>query len=214
MNQAKSVAEGFITVSSVIWLFACITVSANSNQWLSLGLFAFLAVPFLVRGILSFRGFKAKVTAQAAVKKAKTVLMALQGFGFACWFLDVISTIFAININQTSSELNILGWPFGAVGALAYYIPITFLTYFLLYKAKSKESFYVAVLITAVTVFMGLRNLNAGLYNLSSMQINSSAAGLETLGILLAIMSTLSTFNILAAIRKNHAWQKLALQKS
>ncbi len=214
MNQAKSVAQGFTAAANVIWLIASIWVSVNINLWLGLGLFVFLAVPFSLRNIMSLRGFNAKMTTQAAVKKAKTVLMALQGFGFACWFLDVTSTIFAININQTSSELNILGWPFGALGALTYYIPTTFLTYFLLYKVKSKESFYVAVIITAVTVFMGLRNLNAGLYNLSGMQINSSAAGLETLGILLAIMSALSAFNILAAIRKIHAWQKLALQKS
>src|SRR5208337_2875306 len=120
-----------------------IWVSVNINLWLGLGLFVFLAVPFSLRNIMSLRDFDAKMTAQDAVKKAKTVLMALQGFGFACWFLDVTSTIFAININQTSSELNILGWPFGALGALTYYIPTTFLTYFLLYKVKSKESFYV-----------------------------------------------------------------------
>ena len=73
------------------------------------------------------------------VMQAKNVLMAMQGVGLACWFLDVISTIFAINISQTSSELNPLGWPFSAIGALAYYIPITFVVYCLLYKVKSRN---------------------------------------------------------------------------
>lgn len=133
--------------------------------------------------------------------------MALQGVGFACWFLDVISTIFTININQTGSELNPLGWPFSAAGALAYYIPITFVVYCLLYKIKSKETFYGAVALTAVTLFMSARNLNAGLHNFPRVgSFTSSAAELEALCIWLAIVVALGTSNTIVILR-NRAWR-------
>jgi hypothetical protein len=205
MDQAKSVGQGFVAAACVVWLIACIYVGSDINLWLGLGLFVFLAVPFFARGIIGLEYFRLKNSAQTAVKKAKSVLMALQGVGLACWFLDVISTIFTININQTSSESNVLGWPFSALGALAYYAPITFLVYYLLYKVKSKESFYSVVVITAVTMFMGLRNLNAGLHNLLALgQTYSLTAELEITGILLAVGVILASVNLVAAIKSKN----------
>lgn len=150
---------------------------------------------------LSSKALKSNDAAQTMVKQMKKVLMSLQGVGFACWFLDVLSTIFVININQTSSELNPLGWPLGAVGALAYYMPITFVAYYLLYKVKSKESFYSTIVITAVTLFMGARNLNAGLYNFPNTgSFNLSMDNLEILGIWLTVIIILATLNIAATL--------------
>ncbi len=122
--------------------------------------------------------------------------MALQGFGFACWFFDVLSTAFVISIKHASYELNPLGWPLSAVGALAYFVPITFAAYYLLFKAKSKESFYATIVLTGVSVFMGLRNLCASLYNLP--KINPFASQTEDyliLGIWIALVITLATLN-------------------
>lgn len=205
MNPAKNVAQSFIAVASAICLF----VTAGwlifyLNPWVGFALFL-LVIPFSIRSVIILKGLTEKKSAQTRVKQAKSILMTLQGVGFACWFLDVISSIFTININQTSSELNPLGWPFGALGALAYYIPITFVVYYLLYKTKSKESFYGTVALTAVTLFMSARNLNAGLHNFSSVgSFTSSTAELEVLCIWLAIVVALGIFNIIV-ILKNRA---------
>jgi len=208
MDQAKSVLQGFIALASVIWLITCVWVASNVNMntWLGLGLFLFLAVPFSICGTVYLKGFKERKSAQTAVKKAKNVLMSLQGFGFACWFFDVISTFFVINLNQSGSELNPLGWPFSALGALVYYIPITFVVYYLLYKVKSKESFYVTVAVTGISLFMGARNLSAALYNLREIySFTASTADLEILGMWLGIAVILATVNIVAVIKNKNS---------
>lgn len=204
MDQAKSVAQGFIASASAIWLVTFVMVSIGMNLWLGLGLFLFLAVPFSIHAVQYLKSLKGKKPAQTRVKQAKNILMSMQGVGFACWFFDVLSTIFVVNIKQSDSELNPLGWPFGAVGALAYYIPITFVAYCLLFKVKSKESFYGAVGITAVSLFMGARNLNAGLlsnFPRIGLFTFSNAADLEILFIWLAILVTLRILNIMAIIK-------------
>ena len=204
MDQAKSVAQGFIAMVSVICLFVTFGwLPFYLNLWVGLGLFLFLAVPFSIRCVMVLKRFREKKPAQTGVKQAKNVLMSLQGVGFACWFFDVISTIFVVNIKLSGSELNPLGWPFGAVGALVYYIPITFVVYYLLYKAKSKESFYVTVVISAVSLFMGIRNLNAGSYNFAKIgSFASSTEDFEILGIWLAVLIILALLNIAAIINK------------
>jgi hypothetical protein len=42
------------------------------------------------------------------MEKAKSILTALQGLGFACWPFDILSPIFLIDIQQTAKELNML----------------------------------------------------------------------------------------------------------
>ena len=41
------------------------------------------------------------------MEKAKSILTALQGLGFACWSFDILSPIL-IDIQQTAKELNML----------------------------------------------------------------------------------------------------------
>lgn len=202
-TQAKDIAYGFIVMASVI----CLLVTHEwptfyLNLWAGFALFFFLAASFSSCNIIFIRSLKQR-SAQTVVKDLKNVLMALQGATIACWFFDVISTTFAININQVSYELNPLRWPLSSVGALAYYIPITFSVYYLLYKVKSKESFYVALIITTVTLFMGSRNLNAGLNNFQSANSFASSTGeLEVQSIWFAVVTTLSLFNLIIFFRK------------
>jgi len=202
MSQAKNVAQGFSAMASGIWLLTCAWVSTNINMWFGLGLFLFLAVPFTIRGIGFLKSLTMEMQAQARVKQVKSILMSLQGVGLACWFFDVISTIFVVDIKQSGYELNPLGWPLGAVGALVYYVPITFVAYYLLYKVKSKESVYATIVITAVTLFMGAMNLNAGLYNFPKTgSFTLSMDNLAILGIWLAIITILAILNIVAIIK-------------
>jgi uncharacterized membrane protein YidH (DUF202 family) len=205
MSQAKSVTSGFIAVASAICLFVTLLWLPIYVNWgVGLALFAFLAVPFLINSYFAVKRFRQKKQDDpAGVKKAKNLLMAMQGFGFACWFFDVLSTIFVINILRSGQELNILGWPYSALGALAFYIPITFVAYFLLFKVKSKESFYATVAITALTVFMGLRNLWGSLYNFPKTEdFTPSFENLTVLGIWVAITITLVVLNVKLVIKK------------
>jgi hypothetical protein len=203
MEQAKNVAQGYLATASVICLFVTFGwLHFYVNPWIGFGLFLFLAATFSIHCIMLLKNVKGEKSAQTRVKQTKKVLMSLQGVGFACWFFDVISTVFVVNVKQSSFELNPLGWPLSAVGALIYYIPITFVAYYLLYKVKSKESFYATTVITAVTLFMGARNLNAGLYNFPNTgSFTLSMGNLEILGIWFTIIITLATLNIVATLK-------------
>lgn len=206
MGQAKNVVHGFLEMTSAICLFVIAEwLIFYLDLWVGLALFLFLAIPFAIRSIFVLKGLIERKSAQNRVRQAKSVLMALQGVGFACWFLDVISTIFTVNINQTGFELNPLGWPFSATAALAFYVPITFVIYYLLFKMKSVESFYAAVILTVVMLSMSAMNLNAGLNNFSKIgSFTSSTAELEILCLWLAIVVILGIFNI-AVILRNEA---------
>jgi hypothetical protein len=207
MEQAKNVAQGILTTISVICLIVTFSwLPFYWNRLAGFGLFLFLAVPFSASAILSLKHIRAKKPAQTRVKQAKNALLSMQGVGFACWFFDVLSTIFVVNIKQSSEEVNILGWPYGALGALAYYVPITFVAYYLLFKVKSKESFYATAVITAVSLFMGLMNLNASFYNLAKVgSFSLTIENFEILGVWLALLITLSALNIMAIIKTKNA---------
>jgi len=108
-----------------------------------------------------------------------------------------------LNIQKSGDELNILGWPYSALGALAFYIPVTFAAYYLLFKVKSKESFYATAALSVVSIFIGLMNLNAGLLNLMQLYtFNLSIEDFAIFSMWLAIMASLSAFNVLALIKK------------
>jgi hypothetical protein len=202
MVQAKNIAQGFIVSASAICMFETVAANFLPNLLLALLLFFVLAVPLAVNLLLAWKRFNKDKPLQAKVRQTKNLLMALQGFGFACWFFDVLSTTLVIDVEHASSELNPLGWPLSALGALAYFIPITFIAYYLLFGLKSKESFYAAVVLTGVSVFMGLRNFGASFYNLSG--VGTFAGYVEdwaVLGIWIAVVTSLATFAILFIVK-------------
>jgi hypothetical protein len=90
----------------------------------------------------------------------------MQGVALACWMFDLATTYYAVDVKQVAVEINPLGWPLGILGALAYYGPTLLLSYVLLFRMKEKISFYAAVPMTVVAVYMGLMNLHAGTLNL------------------------------------------------
>jgi hypothetical protein len=128
--------------------------------------------------------------------------MAMQGLGFACWFFDVLSTVYQINILQTAIELNFLGWPFSALGALAFYVPMVFVAYFLLYQVKTKLSFYVAVLVSVLVLFMGALNFNAAMYNFWQVNPLGSVVDFVVIGVWAAVLAVFAMLNV-ASIKKH-----------
>lgn len=85
---------------------------------------------------------------------------------FCFWAFDVLTTLYVIDYLGVAVELNPLGWPFGAWGALIFYIPALVFTYLLLFRIKNKYSIVAATLITMMALLLGVMNLLAGIHNM------------------------------------------------
>ena len=99
-------------------------------------------------------------------EEKKTYLLYLHIAPLLCWAFDVLSTLYVINILGVADELNPLGWPFGAWGALIFYIPAFLFTYLLLFRMEKRLSRWIAVAITLLSLGLGGMNLLAGLHNI------------------------------------------------
>jgi hypothetical protein len=77
-----------------------------------------------------------------------------------------------------AGEINPLGWPWGVLGALIFYIPALLFTYLLLFRFKNRLSLLAAILITLLALGLGIMNLLAGLHNIGIVEIY---AGTSTL---------------------------------
>jgi hypothetical protein len=97
--------------------------------------------------------------------KLKTFLIPVYGAAFACWLFDISTTYYAIDVVREATELNPLGWPLGAVGALVFYVPVTVFAYTLLFKIGQKYSIAAAAVITFLTACLGSMNFNEGVHN-------------------------------------------------
>jgi len=99
-------------------------------------------------------------------EKLGRILLCLYVVPFVLWAFDISTTFYAINVLGVAGEENPLGWPFGVLGALIFYVPALAFTYLLLFKVKDRYSPFAAILITALALFSGIMNLCAGLHNL------------------------------------------------
>jgi hypothetical protein len=104
-------------------------------------------------------------------ERMKPILLYSYIFPFSCWTFDVTATFYAINILHVAAETNPLGWPFGALGALSFYIPALIFTYLLLFRIKNRLSPVVAFLETLLAFGFGFMNLFAGLHNVGIVQM-------------------------------------------
>ncbi len=207
MEQVKQVAYGFAAMASGISLFVTFLWigSAYLNPLLGVPLFLLLMVPFALycRGLV--KRVSQKTPIETRVKQAKNVLMALPGVGLACWFFDVLSTFFVINISQSGTELNPLGWPYSAPAALVYYIPITLIMYYMLFRVKRKVSFHAALIISLATLSFSTASFFASLNNFGlGVSRGSATAYLVIICIWSAVIISLSVFNI-ASVRAKRA---------
>lgn len=206
MSYAGTVWRGFIASSSLLCLvITLLWLPHYIGLWASLACFIVLAVPFILNCYKSlYQNAQQNTNTQATVQIAKSTLMALQGLGFACWFFDVISTVFIINIQQVAIELNFLGWPLSALGALIFYVPMAIVVYFLLYRVKTKLSFYVAVMVSVLVLFVGALNINASLYNFNSIYPVSAFEDGLVVGIWVLVLGCLAALNFAAIGFKRH----------
>lgn len=86
------------------------------------------------------------------------------------WMFDVITTYYAIDYLGVAGEMNPLGWPLGALGALVFYIPAILFTHVLLFRIRNSYSSWAALLITILALGAGVLNLLAAVHNISVME--------------------------------------------
>jgi hypothetical protein len=152
MHPLKSLTKGFFAATTTIAFLSIIELARNGNPTIALVLLLTLIIP-LTYGIYLWHRKKGISENTDVTKKLGNILFALQGAAIACWIFEI------------AYEINPLGWPFGALGALTYYGPTITLSYILIYRFKQKISIYVAIPITFVAFCMGAMNLRAGINN-------------------------------------------------
>ncbi len=186
MSLLRDFAEGFLVLILVVGIFNThLLLVVLSHAQLALLFLAALTIPIftILYTHLSHRANR--------VDKLASVLVSLNGASLACWVLDVSSTYYAIDILREYAEQNPLGWPFGALGALTFYVPAFAFVYLLLFKIKRKVSRLAAVFLTLLAVFMGFMNLGAGLQNFGCSTIYIAVL-LETVFVVLLLSINIS----------------------
>lgn len=164
LKPLKSLAMGFLAMTAAVSLYSIIAVICSGDAWLG-SLYLMILIFPLSFSVYLWHSQPANFSKPSSSEKYGSILFALQGAALSCWAYDLATTFYAINIARIATEINPLGWPLGAVGALSYYAPTVILTYVLLFRLKTKTSFYAAIPITAVALLMSSMNLNAGIGN-------------------------------------------------
>jgi len=162
MQSLKSLAEGFLVAAGLIWLLNVAALLWGGDAWLGLMYLLILLIPAVS---LTYLKLKTQNRMFAGAQEWRGLLFSVQGIALAFWLYDIATTFYAINITGLAVELNPMGWPWGILGAMAFYVPTQGFAYFLLYKQKEKVAFLASVPLTLLTLAMGSMNLVAGAQN-------------------------------------------------
>jgi hypothetical protein len=163
VGSLKSLAQGFLVATGIVWIFNIAALIRGGDAWLGLTYLLILLIPTSSIAILKFSS--AKPAFQRDPDKWRNLLFAFQGVALAFWSFDLITTFYAIDITGLAIELNPLGWPLGILGAFAFYGPVLVFSYVLLFRLKEKIAFYAAIPLTLLTLAMASMNLLAGAQN-------------------------------------------------
>ena len=163
MGSLKSLAQGFLVATGLIWIFNIASLIHDGDAWLGLMYLLILLIPASSITILKLKN--TSHTPRDDSRKWRNLLFSFQGVALGFWMFDIITTIYAINVTGLAIELNPLGWPWGILGAFAFFGPTLVFSYVLLFRMKEKISLYAALPLTLITLGMGMMNLVAGAQN-------------------------------------------------
>jgi hypothetical protein len=163
MGCLKSLAQGFLVATGLIWIFNVAALIRGGDAWLGLMYLLILLIP--LSGIVILKLKNTPHTAHTDSQKWRNLLFSFQGVALGFWMFDIATTFYAINVTGLAIELNPLGWPWGILGALAFFGPALVFSYVLLFRLKEKVSLYAAFPLTLMTLGMGMMNLVAGAQN-------------------------------------------------
>lgn len=157
--------QGFSVMLVTIWIFNIVALVIAGDAIVASLFFLILLIPISIV-IYTFSRRQENSREQTSIsEKLRALLIPVHGAALACWAFDVSTTYYAIDITREAAELNPLGWPLGAIGALIFYIPAIIFAYTLLFKIRQKESLAVAVVIAVLTAYLGVMNFSAGTQN-------------------------------------------------
>jgi len=137
LGSLKSFAQGFLVATGLIWIFNVAPLIHSGDAWLCLTYLLILLIP-----ASSITLLKRKNDSTSYLKiqvNGETLLFSFQGVALGFWVFDIITTFYAINVTRLAIELNILGWPWGILGALAFYGPALTFSLVLLFRMKEKS---------------------------------------------------------------------------
>src|SRR5208337_3656110 len=154
MGSLKSLAQGFLVATGLIWIFNIAALIRAGDAWLGLTYALILLIPASSLTYLKLKNTNSKAAPDTS-EKWRNLLFSFQGVALAFWLFDITTTFYAINVTGLAVELNPLGWPLGILGAFAYYAPTLVFSYVLLFKMKENIAFYAAVPLTLITLGMG-----------------------------------------------------------
>ncbi|MGD0406139.1 MAG: hypothetical protein ABSB10_05750 [Candidatus Bathyarchaeia archaeon] len=191
MGSLKSLAQGFLVATGLIWIFNIAVLIKGGDAWLGLMYMLILLIPASSITYLKLKNTNPKIVPETS-EKWRNLLFSFQGVALAFWIFDIVTTFYAINVTGLAIELNPLGWPVGILGAFAFYGPTLICSYVLLFKIKESISFFSAIPLTLVTLGMGTMNLVAGAQN---FQVFVDTAAIAT-GIRYGLLALVVSVNL------------------
>jgi hypothetical protein len=135
LGSLKSLAQGFLVATGLVWIFNIVSLIHSGDAWLGLMYLLILLIPASSITLLKLKD--ARLPEDSG--KWRNLLFSFQGVALGFWIFDIITTFYAINVTRLAIELNPLGWPWGILGAFAFYGPALMFSYVLLFRMKEKS---------------------------------------------------------------------------
>jgi hypothetical protein len=194
LGSLKSLAQGFLVATGLIWIFNIASLILNGDAWLGLLYLLILIIPASSITLLKLKTAKFSLPEDSG--KWRNLLFSFQGVALGFWLFDIITTFYAINVTRLAIELNPLGWPWGILGAFAFYGPALTFSYVLLFKMKEKVPLFAALPLTLLTLGMGTMNLVAGAQNFQIFVATASLA----MGVRYSLLTLIVTLNLVVPL--------------
>jgi hypothetical protein len=188
MGSLKSLGQGVLVGTGLIWSLNIAALFKNGDAWLALLYLLILIIPVSTLLYLKLKNTSPRANVESW-EKWRNLLFSVQGAALAFWAFDIATTFYAINVTGLAVELNPLGWPLGILGAFIYYGPTVVFSYVLLFKIKESITFYAAIPLTLLTLGMSTMNLMAGAQN---FQVFVDTAALAT-GVRFGLLAVIGT---------------------
>jgi hypothetical protein len=187
LGSLKSLAQGFLVATGLVWIFNIASLIHSGDAWLGLTYLLILLIPASSIILLKLKDNSHRVPEDSG--KWRNLLFSFQGVALGFWIFDIITTFYAINVTRLAIELNPLGWPWGILGAFAFYGPALTFSYMLLFRMKEKVPLFAAIPLTLLTLGMGTMNLVAGAQNFQVFVVTASLATGVRYGLLTLIVT-------------------------
>ncbi|HSV49913.1 MAG TPA: hypothetical protein VLH35_06310, partial [Candidatus Acidoferrales bacterium] len=115
MGALKSLGQGYLVATGIVWLCNIIALLRGGDAWLGLTYLLIMLIPIASLVVLKLSGING-ITLDRTVDWRK-LLFGFQGVALAFWSFDIITTFYAVDFTGLAIELNPLGWPMGILGA-------------------------------------------------------------------------------------------------